>query len=995
MIDCRGRAVALNAGGRTKAASAYYLPLERVVRALNIVRAHWPEGGALSSDWSASKVPRGDLQATLLFKGFDEVRRLGLRPETEAAVRAAPTYCHGVQGQAWRRRQQQQQQPVKQEQQQQANGGTVAGEAAAAAAAATANGVADAGAGADADEPRNLGMLVVDSVVPGSAADGALEPGDVLVRVNGAVVTHFLPLAEALDAAVGGSVALSIERGGAAREVEVKVTNLHAVTPSRLLEVCGGVVHALSYQQARNNRGATGQVYVAEPGYILNRAGIPKGAIITALDGAPTPDLESFAAALRRLPHGARAPLEFFTFGERHRKRSAILQVDRQWYGPALLWARDDAAGAWHPSEDFPPGAPGPPCNGSEAAAAAGSAAAVMEGEQGSRQEEQQQQQQEGDKGEAATAAGRASAVVAAAAVVKDDAAELPEAGAPPAPAVAPAAANGRPPRGGRAASAAHSRASSAAPTPPLTGSPAAPKRRAGRRGARNLIADAAAAAAAEAAAEAEAADAAAAAAAGPDKAAAPPAPTLPLEDFEAALRACLCLVDVDVPLVALTDGVHSRSFAGNGLVVFHGARTGLVLTDRNTVAVGPCDVNLSFGAHPAEITGRVRFLHPLHNFAIVSYAVADLPPEARAKVRAAPLLPAPPLRRGESVRLVGLTKFLRVMQRASVVTNATAALTLAAAEVPRFRAVHEEVVKLDHDFGSAFSGVITDDAGRVRALWGSYAEQVDKEEREWCAGLPAHVFAPWVGRLAALEASPALPTPPVRCAREGRGARGERVGCFFVLCLCVFFRRLAKQQCTTHRTSTPTTTPLPPLGRSTPSSRPCCCPRRRSSACRPSGSRASTPWTPSAARSCASEAPSRAAPPRRSCRVATWCCRSTGGRSRASATSTTRSRRRARQRRRAARGAAAAVVRRATAMTATATPRTAAAAAAAAARPSRRARRSGGGARSRAPTAWPRRWTSTAEAAPSRRMSSSSRTGTSRMSTSSSRRRRRRRCPR
>ena len=35
-------------------------------------------------------------------------------------------------------------------------------------------------------------------------------------------------------------------------------------------------------------------------GYILNRAGVPKGAIVTALDGSPTPDLEAFAAALRR-----------------------------------------------------------------------------------------------------------------------------------------------------------------------------------------------------------------------------------------------------------------------------------------------------------------------------------------------------------------------------------------------------------------------------------------------------------------------------------------------------------------------------------------------------------------------------------------------------------------------------------------------------------------------------------------------------------------------
>ncbi len=42
-------------------------------------------------------------------------------------------------------------------------------------------------------------MLVVESVVPGSMSDGVLEPGDVLVRINGEIVTHFLPLEDILD----------------------------------------------------------------------------------------------------------------------------------------------------------------------------------------------------------------------------------------------------------------------------------------------------------------------------------------------------------------------------------------------------------------------------------------------------------------------------------------------------------------------------------------------------------------------------------------------------------------------------------------------------------------------------------------------------------------------------------------------------------------------------------------------------------------------------
>jgi len=53
---------------------------------------------------------------------------------------------------------------------------------------------------------------------------------------------------------------------------------------------------------------------------------------------------------------------------------------------------------------------------------------------------------------------------------------------------------------------------------------------------------------------------------------------------------------------------------------VYGSDKLGLVLVDRSTVPVGGGNITLSFGAYPNELPGRVRFLHPLHNFAILSY---------------------------------------------------------------------------------------------------------------------------------------------------------------------------------------------------------------------------------------------------------------------------------------------------------------------------------------------------------------------------------------
>ena len=277
VIDIHGRVLALNAGGASGAASSFYLPLERVRRALQLIQQGKP-------------VTRGTLETEFRYRPFDELRRLGLQSGTETEARKA-----------------------------QADG---------------------------------TGMLVVWDVQPGSSSDGVLEPGDILVRVNGALVTRFEPLESVLDDAVGGTVELQLQRGGTLYTAKLKVDDLDSITPASYLEIGEGVVHTLSYQEARAFHRPTRGVFVAASGYIFDAAGVPRGAIITELNSKTIDTLADFTAAISELGDGARVTVRYVTIDDPNGSQLRSIRIDRRWF-PARQCQRDDHAGYW-PCTELP-----------------------------------------------------------------------------------------------------------------------------------------------------------------------------------------------------------------------------------------------------------------------------------------------------------------------------------------------------------------------------------------------------------------------------------------------------------------------------------------------------------------------------------------------------------------------------------------------------------------------------------------------------------------
>ncbi|CAA6661246.1 unnamed protein product [Spirodela intermedia] len=632
VIDCQGRAVALNAGRKSSSASAFSFPWnELVVRALNFIQKSWD---SFSSIWATANIPRGTLQVTFLHEGFDETRRLGLKCETEQLVRNA---CPSVE----------------------------------------------------------TGMLVVDSClhlfqVPGGPAHKNLEPGDVLVRVNKDVVTQFLRLETILDDSVHGEVELEIERGGTPMKIKLMVQDLHSITPDYFLEMSGAVIHPLSYQQARNFRFTCGLVYVTEPGYMLSRAGVPRHAIIKKFAGESISKMEDLLSVLAKLSKGARVPLEYVSYTDRHRNKSVLVTIDRhEWYAPPLIYTRNDRTGSWsvqpalaseavllkssvHGSGNTIPCVvtSGKPDLSQNALQSSGEGwvdgfARMQGNDDGSFgdmdvSEEPTTSRKRHRAEEASVAEGGIIANVGL-----DEVKEI-------------------------------MMVPSTVETVDLSDG-------------RDIVTNASVA--------------------------------------EQAIEPTLVMFEVHVPASCMLDGVHSQYFFGTGVIIYHSTSMGLAAVDKNTVAVSVSDVMLSFAAFPIEIPGEVVFLHPVHNYAIVAYNPSALGPVGTSSVRAAELLPEPDLRRGDTVFLVGLSRSLQATSRKSTVTNPCAALNIGSADCPRYRATNMEVIELDTDFGSTFSGVLTDEKGRVQALWGSFSTQLkygcnSLEDHQFVRGIPIYAIS-------------------------------------------------------------------------------------------------------------------------------------------------------------------------------------------------------------------------------------------------------------
>ena len=271
VIDAAGDVVALNAAANSRTASSFFLPLPRVLSALERLR----EG---------VEIPRGGLQTIFSHRPFHELSRRGLGPDVEARVRDA--------------------------------------------------------------SPAITGMLLVQQVIPGGVAENVLEAGDVLVEIDGQVVTDFVTLEALLDGRIGQSLPIDVVRQGELISVRTGVADLHALAPRRFVELGDAVLQDMSMQHARAMNLPQRGVVVMRPGYFFDRAGIVRGSVIGEVNGSPVDDLNGFLVAVAAAPRERNLMVAYTVPGREFSREVARLQIDNRWFGHRSC-ERVDAARFW------------------------------------------------------------------------------------------------------------------------------------------------------------------------------------------------------------------------------------------------------------------------------------------------------------------------------------------------------------------------------------------------------------------------------------------------------------------------------------------------------------------------------------------------------------------------------------------------------------------------------------------------------------------------
>lgn len=193
------------------------------------------------------------------------------------------------------------------------------------------------------------GMLIASLTLPSGPADGLIKEGDCLVSINGELITSFIQVDNVLDENVGKDVKFMIQRNSKNIECVIKISNLHDITPSKYVTVCGATFNELSYQLARIYDIPVKGCYVSDAAgsFQLGGSELNNCWIVDSVDDQPTPTLNDFIEVMKTIPDKSFIPVKYHHLTDIHVPLFKNIYIDRHWSSSFKIATRNDKTGLW------------------------------------------------------------------------------------------------------------------------------------------------------------------------------------------------------------------------------------------------------------------------------------------------------------------------------------------------------------------------------------------------------------------------------------------------------------------------------------------------------------------------------------------------------------------------------------------------------------------------------------------------------------------------
>ena len=201
--------------------------------------------------------------------------------------------------------------------------------------------------------------------------------------------------------------------------------------------------------------------------------------------------------------------------------------------------------------------------------------------------------------------------------------------------------------------------------------------------------------------------------------------------------------VQVTATMPLQIDGYPNGSSSAFGLVI--NAEKGLVIVSRATVPYDMCDIEITI-ANSIIVEGKVRFMHPLQNYAIVQYD----PSLVKAPVQSIKLSDRH-VKQGDELIFFGFNQVSRPIMNKTSVTDITTVAVPRGCGAPRYRAINMDGVMIDTNLASQCgTGALLSEDGTVQALWLTYTGErmSDGKESSYYLGLAAPMLRTVLDRI-------------------------------------------------------------------------------------------------------------------------------------------------------------------------------------------------------------------------------------------------------